>query len=191
MGPLTMLSWNKVTTLSILLAIPIADAFGTVNAPLQRNSHVLLASTTTTPTSDDNIVVTPSGEGNKEVDVSNTRPVVIVGGGPAGLLTAIMCAKTLGTERPIKVYDRLSPPLNPRDDAVWSDVTKFYLIGLNGRGQKALQKYGVWDAVESVCTVSFLIFVSIFKDDSRTNFTKTYLVGSGWAQGLGTECWSG
>mmetsp|Transcript_10577 Transcript_10577/g.13760 ORF Transcript_10577/g.13760 Transcript_10577/m.13760 type:complete len:600 (+) Transcript_10577:26-1825(+) len=147
-----MLSWNKVTTLSILLAIPIADAFGTVNAPLQRNSHVLLASTTTTPTSDDNIVVTPSGEGNKEVDVSNTRPVVIVGGGPAGLLTAIMCAKTLGTERPIKVYDRLSPPLNPRDDAVWSDVTKFYLIGLNGRGQKALQKYGVWDAVESVCT---------------------------------------
>jgi len=178
-----MLSWTKVTTLSILLAIPIANAFGIVNAPLQRNSHVLWASTTTTPPSDDNIVVTTSG-------VSNTRPVVIVGGGPAGLLTAIMCAKTLGTERPIKVYDRLSPPLNPRDDAVWSDVTKFYLIGLNGRGQKALQKYGVWDVVESVCTVSFVILVSIFKVNSRTNFTKTYLVGSRWAQGLGTKCWS-
>ena len=79
-------------------------------------------------------------------------PAVIVGGGPAGLLTAIMYAKTFPEATGIQVFDRLSQPPNPRDEAVWSDVTKFYLIGLGGRGQKALAKYGVWDDVKSVCT---------------------------------------
>lgn len=35
---------------------------------------------------------------------------------------------------------------------MWSDVAKFYLIGLGSRGQNALAKYGVWDDVEATTT---------------------------------------
>lgn len=46
----------------------------------------------------------------------------------------------------ILLFDRLSPPPNPDDDQMWIDnVSKFYLIGLGGRGQRALRHYEVWD----------------------------------------------
>jgi kynurenine 3-monooxygenase len=86
----------------------------------------------------------------------------IIGGGPAGLLAAIMLAqkKSKGTTdnipmyRNIKVLERLAnPPPDPSDDELWtSDVAKFYLIGLGGRGQNALSKFGVWDHVRQYCT---------------------------------------
>ena len=53
----------------------------------------------------------------------------------------------------IKVYDRLSEPPSPTDEAVWRDYSKFYLIGLGGRGQTSLDKFGVWtNVVEAACT---------------------------------------
>ena len=87
---------------------------------------------------------------------------VICGGGPAGLMTAIMLAQKTTTtttkenyhQQPkafpnIKVYDRLSAPPNPNDDTVWDeDVARFYLIGLGGRGQTVLQHFGVLDEVK-------------------------------------------
>ena len=76
---------------------------------------------------------------------------LVVGAGPAGLLTAIMLAKKFPDQK-VQVYDRLDPPPSPTDDDVWSDVAKFYLIGLGNRGQFALKHYGVWDDVEAVCT---------------------------------------
>jgi 2-polyprenyl-6-methoxyphenol hydroxylase-like FAD-dependent oxidoreductase len=55
-------------------------------------------------------------------------------------------------ERKVKVFDRLGPPPSPNDDDVWSDVARFYLLGLGGRGQRALTQFGVWDEVEAVST---------------------------------------
>lgn len=35
---------------------------------------------------------------------------------------------------------------------MWRDYSKFYLIGLGGRGQTSLAKFGVWKDVEDACT---------------------------------------
>ena len=76
---------------------------------------------------------------------------VVCGGGPAGLLTAIMLAQKLPSDQTIRVYDRLSAPPNPDDETAWSDVAKFYLIGIGGRGQSALKEFGVWESVKQRC----------------------------------------
>lgn len=101
-----------------------------------------LFSTTATPTSDAKAQV-PQQE--SKVDA------VICGGGPAGLLTAIMLIQKFPNQK-VKLYDRLPKPFSPTDETVWNDVAKFYLIGLGGRGQCALDKFGVWDPVRDVCT---------------------------------------
>ena len=52
----------------------------------------------------------------------------------------------------IHVYERLPVPASSDDAAVWSDTAKFYLIGLGGRGQKALQELDAWEQTERCCT---------------------------------------
>jgi len=93
-------------------------------------------------------------ESNAEVgtdDTIKTSDTVIVGAGPAGLLSAIMMAQKFPKSK-VQVYDRLSPPPDPTDKEIWSDVAKFYLLGLGSRGQNALAKYGVWEDVKAVCS---------------------------------------
>ena len=70
----------------------------------------------------------------------------IIGGGPAGLLSAIMLAQR-GWER-ISVYDSRTEPPKP-DDALWGAGERSYQLGLNGRGQTALRKLGALETVEA------------------------------------------
>jgi kynurenine 3-monooxygenase len=52
----------------------------------------------------------------------------------------------------IHVFERLAAPASSDDASVWSDTARFYLIGLGGRGQKALQELDAWQNVEQCCT---------------------------------------
>jgi kynurenine 3-monooxygenase len=76
---------------------------------------------------------------------------VIVGAGPAGLATAIALAKRGWPD--VTVFDRLKPPPRLDDAATWSDTARFYLIGIGGRGQRALRGIGAWDELEPYTAV--------------------------------------
>ena len=46
------------------------------------------------------------------------------------------------------MYERLPAPAASDNSSVWADTARFYLIGLGGRGQKALQELGAWEPVK-------------------------------------------
>ena len=83
--------------------------------------------------------------------VENTKPKghydsIVCGGGPAGLLTAIMLSQKYGPSHRIALCERRPAiPPSPLDGTVWSDVARFYLLGIGHRGQNALKKFGVFD----------------------------------------------
>jgi len=108
---------------------------------------------------DDNIQKKLTVDTNTDKQTINKEPnhyeSVIVGGGPAGLLSAIMMAQQLqsstttsSSTKSIVVYDRLPPP-PPADDPIYAaESSKYYLLGLGHRGQKALNHFNVWNEVE-------------------------------------------
>lgn len=74
---------------------------------------------------------------------------LITGAGPAGLLTAIMLSKRYGPNYKIAICEkRSSIPPKPSDESVWSDVARFYLLGIGFRGQNALEKFCVLEEFE-------------------------------------------
>ena len=82
--------------------------------------------------------------------ITASAATAVIGAGPAGLATAIMLARR--GESNVHVYERLPAPAASDDASVWSDTAKFYLIGLGGRGQKALRELDAWERVERCCT---------------------------------------
>ena len=44
----------------------------------------------------------------------------------------------------------ITAPPSPTDEAVWKQTDRYYLIGLGHRGQRALDRFGVWDEVKAV-----------------------------------------
>lgn len=95
--------------------------------PLNANSHSMHMAVTSIPKP----IAKPSLD----------APVVIIGGGPAGLLASCMLAKRGYSN--IKVFDRLPDP-----STFLSDEERLYMIGLNGRGQRAFTKMGLMDSID-------------------------------------------
>ena len=80
------------------------------------------------------------------MDKVSIKPVII-GGGPAGLSTAIMLAKR--GYKDIKVYERLPEYPRSNDVATWQRL-RSYVIGINGRGQNVLKWLGVMDRFDKL-----------------------------------------
>jgi len=72
--------------------------------------------------------------------------IAIVGGGPAGLSLAIGLARRGWSG--ITVLDKRPPPPWP-DDGIFGDNSRHYMLGISGRGQRALRRLGVMDAVDA------------------------------------------
>lgn len=153
-------------TVLLVSAAPVQVAFGFVSSPSIGGSKFIITPTSspttrtrtyvvatpTTPTVSDNkntndAVVTES-KTNKD---TKSKPrehydSIIAGGGPAGLLTAIMLTQKYGPSHTIAVCERLPDvPKSPTDDDAWTDVARFYLLGIGFRGQRALKKFGVFE----------------------------------------------
>lgn len=74
---------------------------------------------------------------------SSARTAAVVGGGPAGALTAIMLAQRGWN---VEIFESLPAPPAASDPA-WGAGERSYQLGLNGRGQKALREFGCMDRV--------------------------------------------
>jgi len=71
--------------------------------------------------------------------------IAIVGAGPVGLLVAVALRKR-GFSK-LRVFDREPKPPEP-DAAIWGDAERSYNLGIGERGQRALKRFGVFEAVD-------------------------------------------
>ena len=99
-------------------------------------------------TSSHSMLLFSSSSPSSTADERQLVDIVICGGGPCGLLSAIMLSQKFLSYQ-IKLFDeRPQRPQDPDDATYWSsDLDKRYLIGLGGRGITALETFGVWDEV--------------------------------------------
>ena len=152
--------YNKVLCLSLLLAAAAVPCQSFVTSPF---SLVVTKISLAAPTSrqqatskqlrasivDNNDKSSSSSSSNpqeqpKSSPVADYYDAIVCGGGPAGLLTAIMLTQKYGPTYKIAVCEqRATIPPSPFDETIWNDVARFYLLGIGHRGQAALSKFGV------------------------------------------------
>mmetsp|Transcript_28743 Transcript_28743/g.44144 ORF Transcript_28743/g.44144 Transcript_28743/m.44144 type:complete len:655 (+) Transcript_28743:56-2020(+) len=75
---------------------------------------------------------------------------VIIGGGPAGLLSAIMMDAKNRTQA-VRVFEKAGPPPSLNDFLAWNGPHKRYVMTFGDRGVKALEKLNVWDTIKEHC----------------------------------------
>ena len=129
--------------LLLLLPVFVAAFFGTTSLTRRNLRCQLSASSLASDVS----LQQPSDVVVGRSYFSKKKKVAIVGGGPAGLASAIMLARR--GYKDVQVFERLSMPAVPDDEGTWSDFEneRSYNIGVNGRGQRALEQLGALEKV--------------------------------------------
>ena len=77
------------------------------------------------------MVLPHAASGTGDAKAPGERKAGVIGGGPAGLATAMMLAER-GWD--VEVWERLPEPPTPDAD-VWTNAERSYNLGINGRGQ--------------------------------------------------------
>ncbi|KAL3905291.1 MAG: hypothetical protein SGARI_004535, partial [Bacillariaceae sp.] len=130
----------------VLLLWPMAARVTAFTQPAVTQSSSCIAKTTTTTALF--ATTTELSPPSTIILPDETVDVLICGGGPTGLLSAVMMAQQFPNFQIHLADEQPLPPPSPDDPEAWSstNLDRYYLLGLGGRGITSLQHFGMWEA---------------------------------------------